>query len=184
MALIASVRRKGVKLPRVIHVLVPFCNEISQFLGIGNRGNYRGHFEYQPPCEVPMHLRPVQSAWVCSIDRVRQNVEVRVERERLRSTGVGSGVAIPHGKVPGLEHLLLAVGLSREGVDFGAADGLPVHIFMALAAPMNSTGNHLRALARIARLCSDADFRRRLLDCASDEEAYQTIVSADERQAP
>ena len=104
---------------------------------------------------------------------------VLVERERLRSTGVGAGVAIPHGKVQGLDHLALAVGLSRRGIDFDAADGQPVHIFMALAAPINSTGEHLKALARIARLCSDDDFRQRLLACTSDDEAYQLLISED-----
>jgi len=104
-------------------------------------------------------------------------------RERLRSTGVGSGVAIPHGKVTSLNHLILAVGLSADGVDFDAADGEPVTIFMALAAPVGSTGDHLRALARIARLCNDAEFRRRLLVCKTDEEAYETLVSEDEKQS-
>jgi PTS system nitrogen regulatory IIA component len=108
---------------------------------------------------------------------------VLVERERLRSTGVGSAVAIPHGKVSGLDQLTLAVGLSRRGIEFDAADGKPVHIFMALAAPVNSTGDHLKALARIARLCGDANFRSRLLACESDEEAYQMLVSEDAKQA-
>lgn len=105
---------------------------------------------------------------------------VLVERERLRSTGVGSGVAIPHGKLTRLKGLLLAVGLSREGIDFEASDGHPVHIFMALAAPVASTGDHLKALARIARLCSDGEFRRRLVACTTNEDAYQTLIDEDE----
>lgn len=108
---------------------------------------------------------------------------VLTEREKLRSTGVGSGVAIPHGKVTGLEKLTLAVGLSKEGVDFDAADDRPVHIFMALAAPVSSTGDHLRALARIARICSDAEFREELLGCSTDEEAYAALVREDEKHA-
>jgi nitrogen PTS system EIIA component len=105
---------------------------------------------------------------------------VLVERERLRSTGVGAGVAIPHGKVPGLDHLALAVGLSRTGVDFDSADGKPVYIFMALAAPPSSTGDHLRALARVARLCNDAGFRERLLACETDAAAYELLIAEDE----
>ncbi len=101
------------------------------------------------------------------------------ERERLRSTGVGSGVAIPHAKVPGLDQLVLAVGLSKDGVDFEANDGKPVHIFMALAAPVNATGDHLRALAKVARLCNDREFRARLVSCATDEEAYETLMAED-----
>jgi len=106
---------------------------------------------------------------------------VLAERERLRSTGVGSGVAIPHGKVPGLKRITLAVGLSRDGIEFDAADGEPVNIFMALAAPVNSTGDHLKALARIARLCSDSAFRDRLLECSTDIEAYRLLIDEDER---
>jgi PTS system nitrogen regulatory IIA component len=104
-----------------------------------------------------------------------------LERERLRSTGVGSGVAIPHGKVARLDHLVLAVGLSRTGIDFDSADGELVHIFMVLAAPVNSTGDHLKALARIARLCSDSDFRKRLMACDTGVEAHRLLVSEDER---
>jgi PTS system nitrogen regulatory IIA component len=105
---------------------------------------------------------------------------VLIERERLRSTGVGSGVAIPHGRVPGLEHLSLAVGLSRPGIEFDAADGRPVHIFMALAAPQSSTGDHLKALARVAWLCNDAGFRERLLACETDSDAYALLIAEDE----
>lgn len=101
------------------------------------------------------------------------------EREKLRSTGVGSGVAIPHAKIPGLTKPVLAVGLSKEGVEFDASDGRPVHIFMALAAPVKSTGEHLRALAKIARLCNDRDFRARLVSCKTNEEAYQTLIGED-----
>lgn len=103
-----------------------------------------------------------------------------VERERLRSTGVGSGVAIPHGKVQGLDQLTMAVGLSRRGIEFDAADGRPVHIFMALAAPVSSTGDHLKALARIARLCGDTAFRGRLLGCETDEEVYSVLIEEDD----
>jgi PTS system nitrogen regulatory IIA component len=113
---------------------------------------------------------------------VKDYSRVLVERERLRSTGVGSGVAIPHGKVQGLDRVMLAVGLSRRGIDFDAADGKPVNIFMALAAPVSSTGDHLKALARIARLCSDVDFRRRLLECQSDDVAYRLLIEEDERR--
>ena len=113
----------------------------------------------------------------------REYYRVLVEREQLRTTGVGSGVAIPHGKVPGLDQLSLAVGLSRKGIDFEAADDKPVHIFMALVAPVSSTGDHLKALARIARLCSNSAFRERLLACETDEEAYETLVTCDEKNS-
>jgi PTS system nitrogen regulatory IIA component len=106
--------------------------------------------------------------------------QVLIDRERLRSTGVGSGVAIPHGKVPGLRRLTMAVGLSRRGIEFEAADGRPVQIFMALAAPVTSAGDHLKALARIARLCNDPAFRERLLECRTNDEVYEVLVEEDE----
>jgi len=102
-----------------------------------------------------------------------------LDREKLRSTGVGSGVAIPHGKVPGLERLAMAVGVSHEGIDFDSTDGRPVHLFMALAAPVGATGEHLKALARIARVCSDEGFRRELTECRSDDEVYDALVAED-----
>ena len=114
-------------------------------------------------------------------DRIpsKEFARILAERERLRSTGVGSGVAIPHGKVQGLDRLTLAVGLSKKGVEFDAADGQPVHIFMALAAPVSSTGDHLKALARIARLCGDPGFRDRLTGCTSDGEVYDVLTEED-----
>jgi PTS system nitrogen regulatory IIA component len=106
---------------------------------------------------------------------------VLLERESLRTTGVGTGVAIPHGKVPGLDRMRMAVALSRGGVDFAAADSRPVHIFVALATPTSSTGGHLKTLARIARLCTSERFRARVLECESAGEAYDVIIEEDER---
>src|SRR5262245_11770823 len=76
-------------------------------------------------------------------------IEVRLEREKLGSTGIGEGVAIPHGKLAGLAQLSASFGVSRPGVDFEAIDGKPTHLFFALVAPENSAGIHLKALARI-----------------------------------
>ena len=79
-------------------------------------------------------------------------VRVLVERERLGSTGIGGGIGIPHGKLKDLESLVLGFGLSRNGVDFESIDGLPTHIFFILITPENSTGLHLKLLARISRI--------------------------------
>jgi PTS system nitrogen regulatory IIA component len=103
------------------------------------------------------------------------------ERERLESTGIADGVAIPHGKMARLEELLAAFGRSRPGVDFQAIDGKASHIFFVLVAPENSVGLHLKALARISRLCKDAGFRRRLLDAKDGVELYRVIVEEDGR---
>ena len=102
-----------------------------------------------------------------------------VDRERLATTGVGGGVAIPHGKLEGLRSILAAVGISRTGISFDAVDNAPVHIFVALVAPLNSSGDHLRALARISRLLKDPSIRRRLIEARSSEDVYDIIRQED-----
>ena len=77
-------------------------------------------------------------------------VLVLMERERLGSTGIGSGMGIPHGKLKNLDELVLGFGLSRKGVDFESMDGRPTHIFFLLMTPENSTGLHLKVLASAA----------------------------------
>jgi len=79
-------------------------------------------------------------------------VEVLLDREKLGSTGIGDGIAIPHGKLPGLENLIVSFGRTVEGIDFDSLDGKPVHIFFLLMAPENSAGQHLKALAKISRM--------------------------------
>ena len=90
-------------------------------------------------------------------------LQVLVERENLQSTGIGDGVAIPHGKLPGLSRLLAGFARSPRGVDFESIDGQPTYLFFVLVAPESSTGAHLKALARISRVFKDPEFRRRLL---------------------
>lgn len=104
------------------------------------------------------------------------------EREALASTGVGSGVAIPHGRLSGVERLVAALGISKRGVDFDAIDGRPAHILVAVLGPEKHTGEHLKALARFSRLLRDEDVRARLLNAESDEDAYAAIVEEDARR--
>lgn len=73
------------------------------------------------------------------------------EREQLGSTGIGSGVAIPHCKLPGLSHGIVAIGMVPDGVDFGAADGQPVRLLFVVLSPSASPGEHLQVLATISR---------------------------------
>jgi PTS system nitrogen regulatory IIA component len=94
--------------------------------------------------------------------RLRQVLE---DRERLGSTGIGGGVAIPHGKLPGLTRVLAVFGRSSRGVDFEAVDGAPTRLFFLLVAPEDSSGMHLKALARISRLLKEQGVRERLLAC-------------------
>ncbi len=113
-----------------------------------------------------------------SADRV---AEILMERERLGSTGIQDGIAIPHGKVPGIEKIIIAFGLSREGIDFDAHDGKPTHIFFVLLAPESAAGQHLKALARLSRLLKDAEFRDRLIKATDAGDIYKAISAEDER---
>ena len=114
-----------------------------------------------------------------SIDK-ESLVKVLLERERLGSTGIGDGVAIPHGKFHGIEHPIISFGRSRKGLDFESMDGGPVYLFFLLVAPENSASIHLKALARIAKLLKNSSFRKVLMEAQTQEEIYETIVNNDE----
>lgn len=107
--------------------------------------------------------------------------EALLEREKLGSTGIGEGVAIPHGKLPGLSGLLAAFGRSVPGVDFAAIDGKPTHLFFVLFAPENSAGIHLKALARISRLLKSPQFRRSIQAAPDAATIYKLIADEDAR---
>jgi PTS system nitrogen regulatory IIA component len=113
--------------------------------------------------------------------RQERLAEVLREREKLGSTGIGEGVAIPHGKLTGLTGLCASFGVSRSGVDFDAIDGKPTHLFFALVAPENSAGIHLKALARISRLFKNPRFRQAILAARTAEEIYSLIAEEDAR---
>lgn len=108
-------------------------------------------------------------------------MQVLLERERLGSTGIGDGVAIPHGKLKGLPELMLAFGRSREGVDFDSMDGKPAHLFFLLIAPEESVGVHLKTLARISKLLKDSSVRQRLLDAVDQKAIYQIILDEEDQ---
>ncbi|OIP89192.1 MAG: PTS fructose transporter subunit IIA [Syntrophobacterales bacterium CG_4_8_14_3_um_filter_58_8] len=107
-------------------------------------------------------------------------LHVLLERERLGSTGIGDGIAIPHGKLPGLEEMVVSFGRSREGIAFEAMDGKPVQLFFLLMAPENSAGQHLKALAKISRMLKDANFRKNLLDAKMHEDLFRIIAEKDD----
>lgn len=113
------------------------------------------------------------------LDRERL-IEVLLERERLGSTGIGEGIAIPHGKFRDLDQLSLSFGKSAQGVDFESMDGKPVHLFFLLVAPENCAGIHLRALAKIARLLKNGSVRKRLGNAKSQDEIYAIVQQEDE----
>ncbi|MDO9209389.1 MAG: PTS sugar transporter subunit IIA [Deltaproteobacteria bacterium] len=107
-------------------------------------------------------------------------MEILLERESLGSTGIGEGVAIPHGKSKDVKRILASFGRSLAGMDFQAMDGKPTHLFFLLVAPENSAGTHLKALARISRLMKDNVFRKRLMEVSSGEEIYSLFSAEDE----
>ena len=107
-------------------------------------------------------------------------VWVLMDLERLGSTGIGGGIGIPHGKIKDLESLVLGFGLSRKGVDFEAIDSKPTHIFFILITPENSTGLHLKLLARISRILKNDQFKDRLQNAADRDEIFDIIKEEDE----
>ncbi len=108
-------------------------------------------------------------------------LQVLLERERLGSTGIGDGIAIPHGKLHGLDQMLLSFGRSSEGIAFDAMDGKPVHLFFLLMAPENSAGLHLKTLAKISRMLKDPAFRNNLLEAKGKEAIWGIIEEQEQR---
>ncbi len=120
--------------------------------------------------------RPLAAAAKVDAQRLADTL---LEREKLGSTGIGDGVAIPHGKVGGLPVILASFGRSRKGVDFNAIDGKPTHLFFTLFAPENSAGAHLKALARISRIFKNPAFRESILKAADAAEIFRLIEVED-----
>ncbi len=106
-------------------------------------------------------------------------LESLFKREQLGSTGIGQGVAIPHGKTPGTEGLVAALGVSKRGVEFGSLDGAPVHVIFMLVAPTESSGQHLKALAKISGLLKDKFFRQALREARSIDDVKKVINEED-----
>ncbi len=102
-------------------------------------------------------------------------LQVLLDRERLGSTGIGEGFAIPHGKLKTLEKMVIAFGRSRQGVPFDSLDGKAAFYFFVLIAPEDSAGLHLKALAKISRFLKNSAFKESL-SRASDREALQKVI--------
>ena len=108
-------------------------------------------------------------------------IQALEERERLGSTGIGDGVAIPHGKLKDLKVMMAAFGRSSKGLDFQSIDGEPAHIFFLLVAPGEMAGPHLKALARISRLLREPSRRKAFMEARNREEIYRLISEGDEK---
>lgn len=112
---------------------------------------------------------------------VDELTKILMDREKLGSTGIGSGVAIPHGKLASLDKIIAAFGRSEAGVNFDSQDGEPAHLFFVLIAPENSAGMHLKALAKLSRILKNSGFRQKLMATEDQGELYKIIVEEDQK---
>lgn len=117
-----------------------------------------------------------KNASIRDLDEILRAVR---DREEVLSTGIGSGVAIPHGKSAGIGDLALVAGVMPDGIDFEALDGKPVNLFFLLVGPESAAGQHVKALSRISRLLRRDSFRVRLTEATTPEQFYSIIVEAE-----
>ncbi len=108
-------------------------------------------------------------------------IRVVMDRESLGSTGIGQGVAIPHGKSPAVKKLIAAFAISHKGIDFESLDGERAYIFFLLLAPQDSAGPHLKALARISKILKDKPFRDLLRRSTDEKQIFKTLKEADQQ---
>lgn len=101
------------------------------------------------------------------------------EREEVLSTGIGGGIAIPHGKSPHVDHLTLVAGVASDGIDFDALDGKPVQLFFLLVGPESSSGAHVKTLSRLSRLLRREDLRAQLAN-ATSADAFVRVIRTSE----
>ena len=107
-------------------------------------------------------------------------LEAVLIREQTRSTGIGSGIAIPHGKCKSVKKLVMAVGISHEGIDFDSIDGKSVTIILLLVSPVDQTGPHIQALAQISRLMLDEQFKQNLQQTQDPQEVYELLSKREQ----
>ncbi|MDR1087051.1 MAG: PTS sugar transporter subunit IIA [Endomicrobium sp.] len=106
-------------------------------------------------------------------------INIVLEREKLGSTGIGQGVAIPHGKTDLLQEQVGVLGISRKGIEFNSLDGEPVHIIFLLVGPIEVAGQHLKALSRISRLFKDKFLRQAIKEAKTTQEVVKLIQQED-----
>ncbi|MGB5218791.1 MAG: PTS sugar transporter subunit IIA [Smithella sp.] len=107
-------------------------------------------------------------------------LEILKQRESLGSTGIGEGVAIPHGKISALNDIVIAFGRSVNGIAYDSLDGKPVHLLFLLLAPENSAGQHLKILAKISKMLKEPDFRKKLLKARTQSDLYRIIIEQED----
>ena len=116
------------------------------------------------------------------IENREEMIAALLDREKLGSTGIGKGVAIPHAKSDAVRGVVAAFGRSPQGVEFESLDGEPAYLFFLIVAPVDSTGPHLKALARLSRFLRDKSFREALKKAESEEEVLGLIKKEDSRR--
>ena len=128
-------------------------------------------------------LRELASVLVkpCKVGSLEDLLQVLLQREKLESTGIGDGIALPHGRLKKLEDFYISFGRSAKGVDFDSIDGKPSHLFFLVMAPENSAVNNLNLLGRIVTLLKDPSFRKQLMEAHSQEELFRSISEEDEK---
>ena len=115
------------------------------------------------------------------VQKEEELVRVLAERESLGSTGIGNGVAIPHGKLRGIQEMVIAFGRSRRGVDYQSLDAQPVFLFFLLVTPDDKPGDHLKALARISRILKNPALREGLRRASERQELQKLIYEEDSK---
>jgi PTS system nitrogen regulatory IIA component len=115
------------------------------------------------------------------IEDVEAVVNVVMDREKLGSTGIGNGVAVPHGKLKNIKNIMCALGRSQNGVDFDAVDRSPVHIFFLVLAPEDSASLHLKVLSRITKILRDQSLRKKVIKLTTVHDIYTSILEEDEK---
>ncbi len=117
----------------------------------------------------------------CKATSGEELLQVLLDREKLGSTGIGEGIAIPHGRLKKLKNFFISFGRSAQGVDFDSIDRKPSHLFFLVMAPENSAVDNLKLLSRIVTLLKEPSFKKRLIEAPSRKELFQIISEEDEK---
>ncbi len=143
----------------------------------------------QPNCvKVPVGSKDKETVITELVDLLDANellldrdvaLDAVLTRERIRSTGTGAGIAIPHGKCNAVKELVMAIGIAHEPIEFDSVDGKPVTILILLVSPADKTGPHIQALASISRLMLNEEFKKKLEQATSADEVYGLLKDTE-----
>ena len=136
-----------------------------------------------PALDKPSFMKDLVARVVAVLPELDQQelLDRLLEREAQQSTGIGDGLALPHAIVSGLEGTALVVGRCREGLDFDALDSKPVDLLFLLLSPPDARNEHLRLLARVARIVSPEETLAELRSSSGPTELFQMLLEQDAR---